>query len=131
MVYKPRTTLTILTVFYLTNIVVGMRMPVRERQLPSSFGVHPLEHRIGDVLQKISSARVIPKNGDFTTPSPAVVPVIPASLRSDMRAAVFVLRETQLQILSVLSVQIKIQEKLSHWQLTPHQTKVMNLMIFP
>ncbi|XP_032788802.2 serine/threonine-protein phosphatase 6 regulatory ankyrin repeat subunit A [Daphnia magna] len=126
MVNELRPTLTAFTVFCLAvNIVAGMRLPVRERQLPLGTGIHPLEHRIGDVLQKISSsAKVIPRSVDATTPPPAVVPVIPDSLRSDIRAAIFVLRETQLQILSVLSVQIKIQEKLSHWQLAPHQTKI-------
>jgi hypothetical protein len=82
-----------------------------------------MDHRIGILLHKIAKPKT-PSVDSSTTYSEYnfigiqktgnKIPVM-SELRSDVKAAVFVLRETQLQILSALSVQMKIQEKLAQW----------------
>ena len=79
------------------NFGHGMKLPYT----PGS----PQELRIADLFQRISSSPKVSRD-----------PPISPQLKSDIRAAVFVLRETQQQILSILSVQYKIQEKLAFWQ---------------
>lgn len=72
--------------------------PVRSARLPARD--NPLEHKIGHVFQRISTAKV-------KTEQPAIL--------NDVRSAVFLLRQTQQQIHSVLAVQTKMQEKLNYW----------------
>ena len=86
-------------IFFLVVISFGygMKLPYA----PSN----PQEHRIADLFQRISSSPRVSRE-----------PPISTQLKSDIRAAVFVLRETQRQILSIMSVQNKIQEKLAYWQ---------------
>lgn len=109
--YKP----SIGIIFCLVAISLGrgMRLPPRERPyMPANL---QLEHRIGDVFQRISSPSRVSRE-----------PTIHPQLKSDLRAAIFVLRETQHQILSAMSVQSKIQEKLAYWKSAP---KVMKYQV--
>ncbi|XP_046636829.1 serine/threonine-protein phosphatase 6 regulatory ankyrin repeat subunit A-like [Daphnia pulicaria] len=106
------------------SLDIGSAMP-RVRDRPS--GGEPtdaLDQRIGVLLHKISKPIVLESSAEYNVigvQQKSDKTPVPSELRSDVRAAVFVLRETQLQMLSALSAQIKIQEKLALW--APHMPK--------
>lgn len=123
----PRAASVLLAVLCLVgSLAIGSAMP-RVRDRPSGGDpTDALDQRIGVLLHKISKPIVLESSAEYYN----VIGVqksdktpVPSELRSDVRAAVFVLRETQLQMLSALSAQIKIQEKLALW--APHMPKVI------
>lgn len=85
--------------FYCILLLAIRLHPVQGARLPPPRD-NPLEHRIGDLFQRISTTKV-------KTEQPGIL--------NDVRSAVFLLRQTQHQIHSVLSVQTKMQEKLAYW----------------
>lgn len=140
MIYKPpvpTAASVLLAIVYLVgSIGIGTALPkVRDRHLPSggSSNNEPesLDHRMGILLHKIAKPKIAESSSSYSEynfigiQKSGKIPVM-SELRSDVRAAVFVLRETQLQMLSALSVQIKIQEKLAQW--APHIPKVISIL---
>lgn len=68
-----------------------------------------LDHRIGDLFQRLSTTSVSTDNNNNKRPLSSV-------MKSDIHAAILILRQSQLQIQTVLSAQKKMLEKLHHWQ---------------
>lgn len=70
-----------------------------------------LDHRIGDLFHRLSTTTSVPTDNNNNNKRP-----LSSVMKSDIQAAILILRQSQLQIQTVLSSQKKMLDKLHHWQ---------------